>query len=129
MKKMLQVFFCLLFVLVGYSQTNVTFTVKKKNDAGAKEAVKMIDWNIGPPGDTICNSVLLNLTPMQGLYDSISLLNLKWVYTTGINTHYYGTTSHSGHAIITFYRKEKNGSFSMVYFRNWVIACRNGQRQ
>lgn len=128
MKKMLQVFFCLLYILVGYSQTNVTFTVKK-NPTETKSNNRFItDWKIGPAGDTICNSVELDFTKIQGLYDSVSLLNLKQVFTRSPNVYWYGTTTHNGHAIITFYRKEKNGSFSMVYFRNWVIACR-GQRQ
>ncbi|HLP21837.1 MAG TPA: hypothetical protein VK174_16100 [Chitinophagales bacterium] len=127
---MLQVIICVHCVVAGYAQSSETFIVKKKATTAVGH-IKIGNWKLGPAEDTICNSVMIDLTTVQGMYDSISVVNMRLIDSFYANTlkRIYATTNHTGHAIITFFRKQPDNTYTMVYFRNWVIACRNGQRQ
>ncbi len=125
MKLLLFTFFSLLLSFCSAQQTEQTFIVKKRAVESKKEFPKIFDLKLGGVGDTICGSISLNLEPAQGYYDSISLVNLRIMDKEMLKKtqRYYVATSKNGHAIITFYKKEKDGSYKMVYFRNWVIHC------
>ena len=112
----------LLCAMTHAQETEQTFIVKKRVVEQKREFPKVFDLKLGPVGDTICDLINIDLKPAQGIYDSLSLFNLKQLKQSG-NVFYPSTQS--GHAIITLYKKEKNGSYKMVYFRNWVIHCRD----
>lgn len=112
--------------VVAYAQTESTLVIKKHTTTSTevKEYRKIFATNLNYPYDTICSLLTLNLTPLQGMYDSMSLYNLKHTQTAGINTHFYTVQGTRGNAIITFYKKQENGSYQMIYYRNWTIKCR-----
>jgi hypothetical protein len=118
------IFFSFFISVCFCQQAEQTFIVKKRKVEAKKEFPKVFDLKLGGIGDTICGSIVIDLSPAEGYYDSISLFNLKkHREAAGKNTYFYGVTTKSGHAIITFFKKEKDGSYKMVYFRNWVIHC------
>ena len=105
-------------------QTEQTFIVKKRAPGNKRDFPKVFDLKIGPVGDTICGGVMLDLTPAGGLFDSVSLFNLKrYEERLGPNGYFYGATNKTGHAIISLYKKQKDGTSKLIYFRNWVIHC------
>lgn len=125
MKPLLLIFFSLFLSFCFAQQNEQIFIVKKRTVENKNGFPKILDLKLGAVGDTICGSVRMDLSPAMGYFDSISVVNLRimdraMLYQT---RRWYVTTSNSGHAIITFYKKEKDGSYKMVYFRNWVIHC------
>ncbi len=124
MKKQITTLLLLALSVIASAQTDKTFVVKKKQPGGKVEYPKIYDYNISQPGDTACGSLTLNLTSIYGQYDSMALYNLKFIQTIGVNTQMYQITTRTGNAIVTFYKAQKDGSFSMIYYRNWTIKCR-----
>jgi len=123
-KPLLLIFFSLLFSFCFAQQTEQTFIVKKRAFENKKEFPKIFDLKLAPGVDTICGGIMLDLSPAKGYYDSVFLFNLQMRdYGFGGDKYFFDTTNRNGHAIITFYKKEKDGSYKMVYFRNWVIHC------
>lgn len=124
MKLLHCILFSYLICFCFAQQTGQTFIVKKRAVENKREFPIVFDLRVGTSRDTICSGIFLDLNPIQGYYDSISLFNLKKTNQKfGKNKGVFATTSNNGHAIITFYKKEKDGTFKMIYFRNWVIHC------
>ena len=129
MKLPLFIFFSLLTLFCFSQQTEQSFVVKKNGAENKKGVPRIIDLQYGAVGDTICGSVRIDFSSALGTYDSISLFNLKIMDKEMLmqNKRWYFVIDNFGRAIISLYKKQKNGNYKPVWFRNWVVSCKKTQ--
>jgi hypothetical protein len=124
MNYMLVLTFAISFLFCHAQQSEQTFTVKKRPTETKKEFQRIFDLKLAPGVDTICHDLWLDLSPVKPYYDSVSVFNFKMETFRKTMAHLKTiTVGNGGHGILKFYQKQKDGSFKLVYIRNWVIDC------
>ena len=124
MRTVLLISLSTILALYYAQQTEQTFTVKKRSVETKKEFQRIFDLKLAPGIDTICRGIWLDLEPVKPYYDSISTFNLKLKPINKKWTMLQTTTvGNGGHGILKFYQKQKDGTYKLIYIRNWVINC------